>query len=136
MIRRATIDDLSRAVAFAVEFHAESVHADIPVNIEALSAFMAGLIEQGAVFLSNRGLIGGVIAPAYFNPEHRMAVELFWWAPTDGQPLRRAWEDWAVQQGAATSNLTSQVNARSQAIEKMYRRAGYVPTEVTFVKRL
>lgn len=136
MIWRATQEDVATATAFAREFHAESVHSDIPVVPDVLEAWMAGLIEQGVVFLSPRGIIGGLVAPIYFNPSYRVAVELFWWAPEGGKALREAFEAWAVEQGVNAIQFSGQRNERSATVEKLFRRAGYEPVETGFVKRL
>lgn len=136
MIRRATLEDTQIATAFAREFHAESVHAGIPVVPEVLEAWMAGLIEQGAVFLSPRGIIGGLVSPIYFNPDYRVAVELFWWAPEEGRALREAFEGWAIEQGVNAIQFSGQRNERAETVEKLFRRAGYEPVETGFVKRL
>lgn len=136
MIRRAKLDDLNIAVRFAKEFHAESVHSWIPVDGEALTSWMAGLIEGGAVFLSDHGIIGGVIMPLYFNPAFKIAAELFWWAPQEGRALREAYEDWARSEGASISQFSGQRNNRSETVEKLFRRAGYEPVETGFMKRL
>ena len=136
MIRRAGLEDLSTAVAFAKAFHAESVHADVTVNDEDLSGFMAGLIEAGAVFLSDNGIIGGLLVPVYFNRSAVFAVELFWWAPQDGTALRKAFEEWAAESGALKIQFSGQVNDRSPTIDKLFRRAGYTPVETGYLKRV
>lgn len=136
MIRRATQADVATATAFAREFHSESVHASIPVVPDILETWMGGLIDQGAVFLSSRGIIGGLVSPIYFNPAYRVAVELFWWAPEGGKALREAFEAWAVEQGVDAIQFSGQRNERSETIEKLFRRAGYEPVETGFVKRL
>lgn len=136
MIRRATGKDLATAVRFAKEFHAESVHSWIPVRDEDLVPWMSSLIENGAVFLSEHGIIGGVMAPLYFNAAFMMAVELFWWAPQEGRALREAYEAWAKEQGASVIQFSGQRNDRSETVEKLFRRAGYEPVETGFMKRL
>lgn len=136
MIRRATLDDLEITVSFAEAFHAESVHAWIPVDHEALTAWMRGLITGGAVFLSDHGIIGGVILPLYFNPAVKIAAELFWWAPQEGRALREAYETWAKEEGAVISQFSGQRNERAETVEKLFRRAGYEPVETGFMKRL
>lgn len=136
MIRRATLDDLKDACEFATRFHSESVHADVPVVAEPLETWMAGLIEGGAVFLSDEGIIGGVMVPFYWNPAFKMAVELFWWAPKDGRALRVAFEQWAAEQEACRIVFSGQVNERQDTIDKIFRRAGYRPVEVGYVKGL
>lgn len=136
MIRRATLDDVATACEFATRFHSQSVHADVPVVAEALEGWMAGLIEGGAVFLSDEGIIGGVIVPFYWNPDAKMAVELFWWAPKEGQALRLAFEAWAKDQGALRIVFSGQVNERHATIDRIFRRAGYRPVEVGYTKGL
>lgn len=136
MIRRASAADVAIAVQTAKEFHAESVHAHIPVDDDALTAWMGGLIDVGAVFLSDHGIIGGLISPIYFQPAYRVAVELFWWAPKEGRALREAFEAWAAEQGADAIQFSGQVNDRQATIEKIFRRAGYEPVETGYVKRI
>lgn len=136
MIRRATQADLEIAAGFAAEFLAESVHSAIPLDQVALEGWMASLIDHGAVFLSERGFIGGFISPIYFNPAYRVAVELFWWAPIEGRALREAFEAWCVEQDVRAIHFSGQRNERAGTIEKLFRRAGYEPVETVFVKRL
>lgn len=136
MIRRASQSDLAEAVAFATQFHAESVHSYIPIVPQVLEAWMADLIGQGIVYLSERGIIGGLLSPIYFNPDYKVAVELFWWAPVGGHELRKAFEAWAVEQGANSIQFSGQRNERAEIVEKLFRRAGYAPVETGFVKRV
>lgn len=133
---RASLADVPRIVELGQRFHAYSVHRDIPLDVEAFEAFAASLVEGGAVFLSEDGMCGGLVSPSYFNPAFRVAVELFWYAPTGGQPLRQAFEAWALERGADAIQFTAMSDARLPAVTRLYRMAGYVPIETSFVKRL
>lgn len=136
MIRRATIDDLALCVEHGAKFHAYSIWKDIPYDAEATGRFIAGLIEHGAVFLSDDGMIGGLLNPLYFNPAYVMGVELFWWAPKEGRALRLAFEQWADEQGAHGHQLGCLADDKAPLVTRLLRRAGYVPVETGFLKRI
>lgn len=136
MIRQATIEDVPRIVALGAEFLAECPYSWVPLDAEAFGAFAAGMIEHGVIFLSDDGMIGGVISPFYFNPAVTMAAELFWWARSGGQELRQALEAWGRERGAQALTCSGLTGEREAAIRRVYARAGYHPAEVAFVKRL
>jgi GNAT superfamily N-acetyltransferase len=136
MIRRATQDDIPRIVELGAEFLAECPYSWVPLDPVAFAVFASGMIEQGVIFLSDDGMIGGVFSPFYFNPAVRMVAELFWWARSEGQALRQALEAWAREHGAQCLTCSGLTGDREPAIRRVYARAGYVPTEVAFVKRL
>lgn len=136
MVRRATAADVDECLRLGLQFHAYSPWAMFPADPEGLRAFLASLIEGGAVFLSEGGMIGGVLTPLYFNPSLTIAAELFWWAPKDGDALRQAFEAWAVESGAVGINFTGLADARAPAITRVYRRAGYAPVETSYFKKV
>lgn len=136
MIRRATQDDLPRIVDLGAEFLAECPYSWVPLDALAFAEFASGMIEKGVIFLSDDGMIGGVIAPFYFNPAVTMAAELFWWARSGGQELRQALEVWGREQGCQALTCSGLTGDREPAIRRVYARAGYYPAEVAFVKRL
>jgi hypothetical protein len=103
---------------------------------DSVAAFVAQIVEHGAVFLSDDGMCGGILNPAYFNPAYVVAVEFFWWAPNGGAGLREAFERWAREAGAVAVQFSGLANNRLAAVSRVYRRGGYEPVEMSFIKRL
>jgi len=135
MIRRATVEDLDRVTELGAAFHAYSPYRDIPFSPQGFRGFCERLIEGGAIFLSDDGMIGGCLVPLYFNPEVVMGAELFWWAGRTGKPLREAFEAWAVEEGAQGVQFSGLTDQREATIRKVFARAGYEPAETAFFKR-
>lgn len=131
MIRTATIDDIPAVVGMGAKFHAQ---ADLPFayDPDAFADFAGGLIGGGVILLSDVGMIGGVVAPAFCGPSYRMAVELFWWAERDGLALLRAFEGWAADQGANEVRLSTL--AALPRADALVKRKGYAPNEISYRK--
>lgn len=125
-----TDDDIEAVVEMAAQFHAESGQAGRFVP-DAFRMFVGQMAETGFVMRTERGFIGGVLAPSYCDPEWIMAVEFFWWA-RDGQGMHLlgAFEDWAKASGANEIRITTQETfKRAQA--PLFRK-GYKPMETSF----
>lgn len=135
MIRQATTDDLDRIVELGAAFHAYCPYSEIPLDPDGFRTFAAGLIEKGAVFLSEDGMLGGLLVPLYFNPAFLMGAELFWWAGKTGRQLREAFEEWAKEQGAQGVQFSGLTDQREETIRKVFERAGYARAETAFFKR-
>lgn len=135
MIRKATHDDLPEILKLGAEFLAYSPYAWAELDPDAFATFAGHMIENGAIFLSDYGMIGGILSPLYFNPSVVLAAELFWWARTEGKALKAAFEAWAVEQGCAGITFTGLTDHHEAAIRRIYSRAGYAASEVAFVKR-
>jgi len=134
MIRRATAADLPRIVEIGRRHHEAAGNAG-DYDPDAAASFAASLISGGVVFLSDDGMLGGMIAPSYSAPSHRMAVEMFWSAE-DGQGLAllRAFEAWAEEQDADEVRLSAVVGHRGEAVGRLLRRKGYAPVETSYGK--
>jgi hypothetical protein len=135
VIWRATADDLDRIIELITAFHGYSPYRDIPFDPDGFRTFATHLIEHGAIFLSEDGVIGGLLVPLYFNPAMLMAAELFWWAGHTGRQLREAFEAWAVESGANGVQFSGLTDQREATIRKVFARAGYSPAEMAFFKR-
>jgi len=134
-VRKATFDDIPALLDMFKKFHAVSGQP-MAFNREATADFVASLIgsASGAAIVSDTGMIGGVLAPAYCDPDWMMAIELFWWAERDGMALLRAFEDWGREVGAQEVRMTSLSELpRADAI---LRRKGYDPAEVSYSRVL
>lgn len=137
MIRPATLDDMPTILALGAEFLAASPHCWIPLDAAAFEGFAKNLIEgAGAIFLSDDGFIGGVLAPCYFNPAYTFASELFWFARKEGQELRKAFEAWGRAAGVDAITCSGLADSHERAIRRIWSRAGYDATEVAFMKRI
>lgn len=135
MIRRATDADLDRIVELGAAFHAYSPYREIAFDPEGFRSFAGQLIECGAVFLSEDGMLGGLLVPLYFNPAVVMGAELFWWAGKTGKALRDAFEAWARDEGAHGVQFSGLTDQREETIRKVFERAGYARAETAFFKR-
>ena len=136
MIRQATQDDLDHVASLGLDFHAASPHSVDPVDMDGWRAFAAQLIDHGGVFVSEGGMIGGFLAPLYFNPAIRYAYEAFWWSPDrKGRELMSAFRQWAKEAGARGIQWTALHNDFLPRVDAIYRRAGAVPTEVAYRER-
>ncbi|MGB1214785.1 MAG: hypothetical protein ACPG4X_15575 [Pikeienuella sp.] len=133
MIRKATTQDIPGVVDFGARFHAQS-QQPFPYDTEAVAEFVGNIIKSpvGAIFLSETGMIGGVLTPAYCAPDWLMAVELFWWAEKGGVKLLKAFEVWAEDMGANEVRMTSL--ASLERADGLLKRLDYAPTEISYRK--
>jgi hypothetical protein len=130
---RATQDDLARVVDMGVSFHAASPHNLDPVDLPEWTAFASRLIDNGGVFVSDGGMVGGALCPMYFNPSVVYAYELFWWAPDgSGRSLMNEFREWAKSSGARGIQWTALHDDNLSRVDRIYQRAGAVPTEVAY----
>lgn len=133
MTRRAALTDIPALLAMGRSFHAES-GMPFAFNEEVMAGVFARMIEaDGAtVIMTEKGLIGGMLNPAYCDPSWVYAVEMFWWARGDGMALLRAFEEWAAEAGANEIRMTSLANL--PRADMLLRRYGYQPAEISYSK--
>lgn len=134
IIRKATHDDVDMVVDMGRDFHAYSPWSHIEFDREATKEFIGKVIEGGVVFLSDSGMIGGVLNPLYFNPSHVVAAELFWWAKSGGIPLMRAFEEWAKENNARGLQFSGLGDAKSERMDRLFTRSGYRKVETGYFK--
>lgn len=126
MIRRATIEDVEHCATLGHKF---IVAADMPpASLEECRTFCASLLHHpdGVMFISPQGVIAGLLAPLYYKPGYKQAVELFWWAE-DGNGLRllQAFETWARERGADDINMSTLAHYTPKGVPELLRRRGY-----------
>jgi len=103
----------------------------------ALERFAAGILDRGVIFVSQDGVIAGVLSPAYAAPSHIMAVELFWSAEDGhGRELLCAFEAWAKDNDADEVRMTAVVGHRGGAVGRLLQARGYTPVEVSYGKAI
>jgi hypothetical protein len=131
--REATIADIPQLLEWGREFH-KMGGLRCAYRPEAVEAMLAGLIEgeTGVVLMHDHGMIGGVLVPAYCDPDWWHAVEMFWWSSRDGRTLLRAFEVWAEGVGAQEVRMTSLAELPSADV--ILKRRGYAPNEISYSK--
>jgi len=88
------------------------------------------------------GMLGGIHYPMYFNPADTVAQELFWWVDAPyrgtqaGRKLLDAFEEWAHRHGAGRCMTSAMENDRIAAVNRLYQRMGYTPTERVYYKEI
>ena len=89
--------------------------------------------DNAAVFVCDRGSIWMVRHRIYFNDAQAFAQDVFFYATKGGDALRREAERWA---GPGTVCALSRNAATDPRLDRLYGRAGYVPVEHQFARRL
>lgn len=137
--RTATAEDVPALVDMGRQFHSMSPHKPVAdYDGDAVARTLAFLIghPDGLVVRSDTGVLGGFMAPIFFNPRVRMMEENFWWAQGGGQELRRFFEARAKAMGAQFVYFTTLENDRIGAIDRVMKRDGYRPVERRYMKEL
>lgn len=142
-IRPATLEDVPAIVAMGMRFGSEMAYGRIiETNADRLTGLATGLVTtDGATLLVSEDETGvtGMIGLAVFpHPMSllRVCSEMVWWVNPEarghGRALMQAAEQWATDQRA---DLLFMV-APSEAVGRLYQRAGYAPLESVFYRRL
>lgn len=137
MIRLATEADIPRIVDMGRKFYRVAWRDDA-YDEEATAAALGAMIGgAGAVFVSERGMIGGVLSPVWCAPSKTMAAELFWWSRDgQGETLLDAFEAWARDVGAGEVRMSNVCGLRGEAVARKLEARGYAPCETSFRKEL
>jgi hypothetical protein len=138
-VRIATAEDIPSLVEMGRAFHAMSPHKFMGEYMpDAVKAMLAFLIASpdGLVVTNDTGAIGGLVTRVYFCPLKKQMEEAFWWASSGGKELREMFEAESKAMGADFVLMSGLENERSEAIGRVFRKAGYVPVERRFVKVL
>lgn len=139
MIRKAEYQDIPRMAENGREFHALSPHhAMAQYDQDAFARMLRFLIENpaGLILVSETGMIGGMIAPVYFNPAKMMMEEAFWWSKGGGMELLDAFCRESRLMGADFVMLSTLENEHSQRIGDRLAKDGFNPFERRYMKDL
>ena len=144
MIRPAAHEDIPALLDMGERFIEKAwsrVH--VPFDRETCSDLLAGLIEQeNGILLTDderSAMFGAVIHPWHFNRNVLTGTELFWWAEPGCKTalaMKAEGERLAKALGAKTFNMAHQHHMRGAALERLYRRQGYEPSEHIYIKEL
>lgn len=135
-MRESTESDIPDLVAMGRKFHAASNEL-APFDGDAVANFLAGLIahDDGIVFRTGKGMIGGILAPAYCDPSWVMAVEMFWWSEDRrGLDLLRGFEKWAKEKGANEVRTATMTNLERASM--ILEKSGFAPLETSYGKAI
>lgn len=136
----ATEADIPVLVEIGRKFHAMSPHKPVgPFDAEAVGRVLVMLIAHpdGLVMTNGVGAIGGMIAPVYFSPGVKMMEEHFWFSDIGGgRDLLRAFENVSRETGADYVMLSTLENDKSQVIDRVVSRMGFIPIERRYMKDL
>ncbi|WP_339112896.1 hypothetical protein [Thioclava sp. GXIMD2076] len=128
-VRVADARDVPRIVDM-IEALREAVSGPVPVDRNWTIRTVSGLIRDpaGCVFVTDGGFIAGLMQPTVISPAP-IAKEVGWWAG-DGSGLRllRAFEAWALEQGAQTIQLSTAPEGPDLS------RLGYGRAELAWVR--
>lgn len=142
-MRPAEPSDIPVLVEMGRKFHAAAgLSAFYAFDPASFAQTLSRLLESpdGAVFVTDGGMIGGLAYPLYLNAHHKCGQELFWWVEPErrgrGRDLMATLEDWGRSRGASSFTMIALESQRPEAVGRLYRRAGYAPVEHTFVRSL
>lgn len=138
-VRAAEASDIEALVAIGERFHAMSPHRFMgEYDSSAMGRVLAFMIGSSscAVFMNGSGVIGGTIAPLYFNPSRLMVEENFWFADRDGGQLLQSLLNWGHEMGANYLAMSTLENEKSEVIDKLMRRKGFVLLERRYLKEI
>lgn len=97
MLRAASRADIPRMVALGRRMHAKTRFAGIEYEPEAAARLGCQIIENGAAFLSDRGMIGGMNVPLVYGTTPAFSAVVFWYSE-DGMAwkLLERFREWAT----------------------------------------
>lgn len=139
MIRKATGTDIPRLVAMGSRFHALSTHKWMgEYDREAVARMLRFMIgnPQALVLTNGEGVIGGMMAPVYFNPSKMMMEESYWYAEKGGRDLLKAFCEEARLMGADYVYLSTLTDERTDVADRIVTRMDFRPVERRYVKEL
>ena len=146
-IEPLTVADLEHAAQFGAAFYAET---GMPRTFEP-ARFVAiwtelyrvgmGVILGIEVDGELVGALAAMVAPGIYDGQTE-AQECFIYIRPEFrdrgcfQPLLAAYEAWADAQGAVEKRIACMEGNRPEALERVYRRLGYVPLERHYIKKV
>lgn len=144
-VRPVTIEELPQVVGVGFQFFKEG---DLPggfVPDVFIRNWTSLLSEDRGVFFGlfkeDRfvGGLGAVICPDLNNGQ-LMAVETFWYVQPQhrgrGLRLLREFEKWAKERGARRVAMLHLLKLHPAEMNTLYKRLGYRPVEVNYIKEL
>ena len=148
MIRDATQDDDDAIAIMYRQFMAFAPYANVlTATDDEISATIRHFIAHAKVLVAEVdgnvvGMLWAVLAPVWYAPSHKAAVELAWWVDPahrkgmSGIRLVQAFEKWAEDQGASMVSMSNLEVGDNGLVANMLNRFGYGMSEQTHTKRI
>lgn len=145
IVRPATVVDFPAIAAVGQHFYETTAYRDIPYSPESMMRWLPIMRQHRLLYVAEDqeriiGGVGGISAPLYFNDQHRVAQEMFWWVEPEYRKTRaailllRAIEKAAADIGCSWWTMILLEGDNAERIERFYRRDGYRPSERVFTK--
>jgi len=133
VIRAASVEDLAHIIELAARRHAASGAPGVFDAGVLARSLRQHVLPGGGCFVSDRGVIAGMLAPLWYDEAYRVAFEWFWWAEDGrGRDLLAAFEAWAVALGADEIRMSAVDAHRGGAVSRVLVGRGYQPFETSF----
>lgn len=132
----AQVHDIQALVELGAHFHAAAGLCGV-FSPGTFGGFCHYLItsEDGCVFRSDRGMIGGYVSSPPWDSTYKIANEAFWWSEDGaGIDLMQAYEEWAAEVADET-RMAFLPNMRPSATARVLGRRNYMAVEVGMVKQ-
>jgi len=138
MVRQATLEDWPELLELMRACNNASCHTapfddgsafhmfELSLNNPAFMCFVTDDVD-GFVYLA--------LSPAHFNFNIIYANELGFWGKGGKELVNKA-SEWAKDMGASRLSMASEDCIKGSAMERWYRRAGFVPTGRTHAMNL
>jgi len=135
--RLATTEDVPHILEMAGKFFSHSVYSGVEYDEEAVRVLVEHLLEDGCIFVNERGFIAGALVPLLFAPQFLIAQEVAWWAPEGGgRELREMFELWAEAMGARAVQMSTLSNVNAAKLATNLSENGYTPVEIQYLKAI
>lgn len=146
LIREARPDDFTRITEMGEPFWLLTPVAHlIPYEAAAVAYWCHVMHETGILYVVEiggrvEGAAGAVFMPALGNLAYRVGAELFWWIEPShrkggaGKALLAALEAGAKEKGCKVFSMMAIEGIDTDAVQAIYEKNGYQPTERAFSK--
>lgn len=146
IVRQANESDIPQILkngrTFTESIGYDGIEYDEAEMLEATRQMMAdGLLVIAEVDGIHLGGVGALRTPVFMS-KSVLAMERFWWVVPDqraygvGKALLFAFEKAAKEAGCTHVAMIALENADLPKVSALYQKAGYAPSEHTFMKRL
>jgi N-acetylglutamate synthase-like GNAT family acetyltransferase len=141
MIRKATLDDVSWIVKYAVYDMCNLLGNPELYNPRYLTdTFVPFVIQNGVAIVDEKrqGIIGGMVIPHLYNPEKKVLSEMMWWVDENvrgsslGYRLLKAFEEEAKKAQVDYIQMSLMESSTIKSLEKQ----GYRRKEFALIKEI
>ena len=146
MIRKATMADKPQILKLLHDFFQDTDYKFLGWDEQSSSAFISDLLTKDftVIFVDDAvsGCIGGYITPFWINMNKKAAQEIFWYVDKSKRGskvaigLLNTFEKWAVEQKADFIAMSSTTNLDPSGVGALYKRKGYQPADISYIKEV